>query len=72
MLADPAVYGALADIEAVRICSIAVTKTRAAGAAIVNSQLDLAERTGTLGHEPDGSLSLLGQRLVHGENLTRG
>jgi hypothetical protein len=41
---------------------VRVTATWTARAAIVDSQLDPAERTHTFGHEPDGLLSIIGER----------
>jgi hypothetical protein len=44
-----------------------VTATWTAGAAVVDSKLDSAERTRTFGHEPDGLLGIIGERLFPGQ-----
>jgi hypothetical protein len=52
---------ALSHLQAIVGNLVRVTATWTAGEAVVDSQLDPAERTGTFGYESDGVLCIMGE-----------
>ena len=65
MLTCRGVYGTRFHVEPVGGHNVRISATAATGPAIVDSQLEVAERAGTLGHQTDGTLRLVVQRLIH-------
>ena len=65
MFAVAAVLRALSHLQAMVRNLIRVTATRTAGAAVVDSQFDLAQRTLSLNHGSDNALGLGRQCLVN-------
>jgi hypothetical protein len=65
MLTVAAMMGAPLNVDAMRTCSIAVAAARAAGALVMDSQFNLAERALGLNDRRDGSFRLTLKRFAH-------
>lgn len=68
MIALPSVRRALPDLQAARASVVAVAAAPAAGLTIVDTQLDVAQRTLSLDHGGDRALGLAPQCVSHDEH----
>jgi hypothetical protein len=71
MLTTRTVLRALPDLKSVCASYVAVAAAGTAGALVMNSQLDFAERAGTFDHEGNSQLRLVAQRRPQSMRVSR-